>query len=290
MTYHRPDAFDYHRQMADQNDGWHCWAASLAQRRLFYLARFGVDGIAPLKDRPQDLDYALDLINGSAYEPNGGSGKRSMEPSYSDLPYRVLPLKDSSLQCYENRCIAPVGSPYFEEQFSKIQDPYAKANYLEGRSVFFQPPDDYTAIVEGVPSERRNRESELTYSQISRFLNPADIGLLIPESNVAAHNEAVLKMIEKNIKKGRITLVVFHNGLTENHVSLISSIQNGPDGLDLQGYDSNNPTGVGGSDPLKDGLFKGSPSTTMFIRDEDDMDKIQNAEYDYYQHLCSQKN
>lgn len=180
------DAFSSEKHMPIQN--WssgalgQCWALSLTQRRLFYLARFGKDvpeSIAPTEAKENFLDMIKKKDPGSVFK----IGLAKMNSYNSTI--KTL-FKDSE------------GSTFMTE--------------IEAR-------------------------------QKARFFSPGNLGLIFGDrARSESDNKKTIEDLKKNVKQGRLPIIVLRAAKTNQHVVLVKKIETISDTeYKLTVYDSNQP-------------------------------------------------
>lgn len=227
-----------------------CWGQALFQRRLFYLARFGVKGARVNEDASVDQAKRL------AWGPENGA-----------WPPGVLRPFD-----VEDRSLATIDR-------------------------------DHVRVLAG-PFEKRLRESDIETpikrQQNLRFFNPSNLGLVTDGgSRGRGTNGATIEKITGDVAQGRMPLLILRNGALNQHAVLVKSAKRVGDAVELTTYDSNSYdeqklvyrdgefrsssiSGMGGAG-------KGDPALGVFVKDDEEMDLIQDALYSHYRDLCRRR-
>lgn len=266
------DAFSLDRQFPVRN--WaanmlgQCWALALSQREFYYLGRYSV----PNARRKQDetVLYALNLIKGTQPDPNAAPrnyGESGNEASTYEAP--------TPLQVFE-----------IEDKGLLEVDRYGYAT----TSKFMN------ALQSGVNG--RSFRSEIEARQMGRFYSPGNLGMIFGGRERSEDtNEDTMKEILASWERGRIPLIIIRASTAAQHAVLIKHIEKVRDGhYVFTVYDSNQP----GREPqmeYKDrqfyaprivGLFHadGYSPVGVFLKDEDEMDELQEAVFNHYSAVC----
>lgn len=154
--------------------------------------------------------------------------------------------------------------------------------------------------------------NEIMIRQKKRFYRSENLSMLFSSRERDDDtNKETIKTIQKNIKNGRMPLVVLRATRTAQHAVLIKKCEPleglGPDVYSMTCYDSNSPgvekkmlyyQGQFYADDIM-GIFlpnERDPETGVrkplsvgvFLKDDPEMDEIQQTAYNYYANLCSQ--
>jgi hypothetical protein len=169
---------------------------------------------------------------------------------------------------------------------------------LDTRNTSNDPVADPLFTSAGENSELTNG---IAAREIKRFISPFNAPLAM--GNRDRHrgdNKATMKGIVRSLAQGRMPLLVIRPQINEQHVVLVKSATGNMDtGYTMSVYDSNFPDGDNEL-TYKDKEFYASEiierfaadSTSpvgVFMEDEGDMDKIQDANFAYYAKLCGKQ-
>ncbi len=235
-----------------------CWAFSLAQRRMFYMLRFGV---ADMPEAPSEetVNQALDLV-----------GNRNHELS-------PIQISDSDL-------------------FNGRKDRYG--------FTWLQENNFFKSLTQGLRSSGRTFDKEIIHRQERRFFSPFNISLITGYRNRSeGANFDTMNTILKSMAQGRMPLLIIRMGRTIVHVVLVRDVAAiGENKYQLSLYDSNHPAASQEKIIYENNNFYASEvmegqdfdhaatdPVGVFIRDEDDMNAIQRANFKYYSSLCARK-
>jgi hypothetical protein len=263
LTFGREDAFNISRHIPLQN--WvgtivpgNCWALARAQRKLFYMTRFNVKE-APAVATPKTIQNTLDLLSSQKLAPDAS---------------HVIQIRDRGL--------------------SRI--------IIKNR-ISIKPDWFFAQTMAGPFGSLRNVRDELEESQEDRFFSTSNLELLTGnrERDVKSNRETLTKILS-DLKKGRMPLLVLRASATTQHVVLIKKLafSAGNDASFIV-YDSNSPF-LERKLYYKNGQFYApnifrsfedvddweSP-VGAFLTDEEEMDAIQEANYQYYAEACRKK-
>ncbi|MCM2324141.1 MAG: hypothetical protein NDJ90_12850 [Oligoflexia bacterium] len=269
LTFVSKDAFTEERHMPIRN--WssgvlgQCWSLGLFQRQLFYLARFGVPG------SKSDPEYVLNLARGTNAD--------------------ACQAKNGFVDENNQTCVEPVT----EKKVFKIPE-----TVLSGRN-YYRAVEPGSLM--GALSSHRGRSlrTEIEARQKRSFFSPGNLGMLFSSRERSeSANLDTIEAIKKGLDQGRMPLIVIRAATSAQHVVLIKSIEKeklGENRYLMKLYDSNQPyrdAEMVYSDgqfyaPDVIGLFfrdRIQAPVGVFLKDEEEMDDIQKANYDYYSSLC----
>lgn len=248
----RPEAFFPIQHMPMQN--WRanllgqCWGLALAQRRMFYLARTGVP---EAKLSRQLVRYGLDLARGTQPQNCGNmhsdGGIQAMPCSEPATPFKVFAIPEAALP----------------------------------QSTLFRAMD------KGI--DGRDLRGEIEFAQQTRFYNIGNFDLLTDRSELSRRkNAAIFEQISSSVARGRMPLVIARVTTLMQHAMLVKRIYRQDArtyGLVL--YDSNRPEEESGIF-YREGLFLANADLPIgiSIRDEEEMDRIEDALFAHYRRLC----
>ncbi len=206
-------------------------------------------GVAKSKTTKKDIEYGLDISRGSHF-------------SGDDLELRVIKVPEKN----------------------------------------FSTSDLYYGMYQGSRSQERNFKSEIELHQQKKFYNLGNLDLLSGGNDFSKqHNEGTLHKIQLDLKRGRMPLVILRPTTTNQHVVLIKGIEHlGPKSYRMSVYDSNQPYGNGTLN-YDQGIFhstdiigrflpeRASQAIGVTLRDEDELEEIENTLFEYYSTLCKSK-
>lgn len=248
----RPEAFASAHHIPMQN--WRanllgqCWGLALAQRRMFYLARTNVP---EAKLSRSLVRYGLDLARGTVPQNcgnlHGENGIQAMPCSEPATPLKVFSIPEASLP----------------------------------KSALFRAMD------QGI--DGRELRGEIELGQQRRFFNLGNLDLVIQSTELARRrNAATFENIWSSVARGRMPLLIARVDAFTQHAMLVKSIlRKDARTYGLVLYDSNRPEAESVIF-YRDGLFLAMADAPIgiTIRDEDEMDRIEDALFAHYRRLC----
>ncbi len=268
LTKLQPDAFSLAKHIPVTN--WaanslgQCWSLSLTQREFFYLLRFQTGRKSEAQEK-NILNALLEISRGAS--PNRHNRKCIENPRLDGcltaLNRRVIPLADHCLNCE-----SPESSPTIQ------------------------------SLLRGDAKTGRDFRSEIELKQKDRFYDPGNLDLVLDERERSEDADAsTMAKILKNMQQGRMPLVIIRADVTAQHVVLVTSIQEmAPGEYQMNVYDSNRPkrnniliyAGKRFYAPsiVRAFTYNDSAPVGVFLRDEDEMDDVQEAVYEYYKKVC----
>lgn len=245
-----------------------CWSMALSQRRFFYLARYEVRGAA--KQQDELVTYGLNLIRST--DPNSAERGPDREGESRNSSEQYTPLAVFGLE--EKGLSAPDRWGYS-----------SASNYMR-------------ALQSG--TQGRNFRTEIEYRQKLRFFSPGNLGMVFgSRERSESANEESMEEILKDHEAGRITLLIVRAATSLQHAILVLRVEKVAEGnYRLLVYDSNQP-GREPSIEYRDrqfyapsvvGLFHHDARSPVgiFVKDDDEMDEIQDALYAHYRGLCKE--
>jgi hypothetical protein len=268
LRYVRPEAFsaDNHIPVSNwwgKNNLGQCWALSLTQREYFYLVRLADPGARDIRESGE-LENAMNLAAGKVFRKNCKGNDASRCYSSQETPMKVFSVPDRDI---------------------------ADSRFKSG--AFMEE------LTRGFNRPKRNFENAIEMRQSDRFFRRGNLDLIdAPRDRTPQENEAAMAQIEQDLGQGKMPLLIVRIAKTNLHVVLGKSLEKLADGrYRIALYDSNQPrlepvleykdkefyapevlNRIGVDDPV-------SP-IGIFVRDEDKMDKIQDALFAHYQDLC----
>jgi hypothetical protein len=235
-----------------------CWSLSHTQRLFFYLGRTG-SHIDPNQSQ-QNIENVLNMIRGT-------------------VPLD-MPVQD--------------GVSYAEKPTELRVFP------IPGKSVNSSLYDDLQVGISSGAAGHRSLTSEIEHYEQVRFGSVSNFSLLAGKSRETSdrQNEKTIQQIASDIARNRLPLIVIRASMTLQHVVLVKRIeQTAADSYKLIVYDSNYPTEEN-SLTYQDKKFY-APNFTydlgvdnpdapvgVFIKDESDLDDIQDTLFSYYKNIC----
>lgn len=165
-----------------------------------------------------------------------------------------------------------------------------------GMGDYYRSSDFYNSLREDKGGN--NFRSAVESRQIGRFYSPGNLGMVFGgRERSESANEDTMKDILKDMSKGRMPLLILRAALTAQHAILIKKVEKlGENHYRFTCYDSNQP-GREATMEYKDrqfyapnivGLFdyNARAPVGVFLKDDDEMDDIQETVYKYYSELC----
>ena len=238
------DAFSDQKHLPTENWSsgvlYQCWGLSLAQRRIFYLARFSQ---SPNNDISKKSSYELDQLTEKLTSVSRKASKGLVEID-------LLSIRNKRVQ--------------------------------------------------HLLAQNKNFAKEIENRQKARFFNPSNLSMTFSnwERSETTNKETMIN-IEKNLTNGRLPIVILRTTVTQQHALLIKKLEKLNDNeFLLTVYDSNQPMENNLKILYKDGQFHApdiikyafddrDKPVGIFLKDEDEMDEIQQIVYKYYQDMCS---
>lgn len=279
------DAFSVDRQfpMSNWSSGalGQCWGLAFSQRRLFYLSRFS---------NKEELPALPDETR-----------KKMLEMFSLKKPEEIIKIDSKILTDARTTTIAKslaFVTDFYKNNLSKeIYEESLREN--EFYAIYPTSFHYYSSELINKLHEKKDGkdfESVIESLQRSLFFRIGNTNLVAGEvvrSN--SDNKKTMEELLKNTSRGRMPIVVVRSKITAQHAVLVKRIQKISDKeLRLFCYDSNVP----GREVVIDYNDESFSTNAMvsnnivndtvglFIKDEEDMDYIQNTVYKYYKNLC----
>lgn len=227
-----------------------CWGQALFQRRLFYLARFGVKGARV------NEDAAVEHAKRLAWGPENGKW-----PSGALEPFDIEERAFSSVA--KDR-VSVVRGP-FER---KLRDADVEKSIKRQQNARFFELSNLGMI--GRDGSRGKETNRATIEKIVSDVAQGRMPLLILRNGVLNQHAVLIKSV-KRVGNGYELKTFDSSSYDENN-------------LVYQNGEFTAPTIIGMS-----GLGKGDPPLGVFVQDDDEMDQIQSALYGHYRDLCRRR-
>jgi len=166
----------------------------------------------------------------------------------------------------------------------------------EEKDFWPEPTPFMSALSAGIPG--RSFQSEIEARQEARFYSAGNLGMVFgSRDRDTGTNQETMNTVLSDTSEGRMPLLILRAELTAQHAILVKKVTKSKNGTyTLTCYDSNQPTKEA-TMQYKDGEFyapnivglfaeDGSSPVGVFLQDEDDMDRIQEAVFEHYRATC----